>query len=201
MKIFSLIFIVALVLTGCQSNSHLIENAPKQNVMMSKYRIAPQDTINLMVWRNPDLNVNLPVRPDGFVTLPLIGEVQAGGKTSEQLSSDIKRGLEKYIRDPDVTVMVVQFTGNFSDNIRILGEAAKPQAIPYRQGITVLDAMIAVGGLTEFADGNRAKLVRKDTNQTNHYRVRLDDLIQKGDIGANAELYPGDVIIIPEAFF
>jgi polysaccharide export outer membrane protein len=192
---------ILFVLGGCQSNLPLLENAPHKQLMVTNYKIAPNDTINLVVWHNPELNLTLPVRPDGFITLPLIGDIYASSKTSSELSDEIKTKLGGYIRDPDVTVMIMQFVGNFSDNIRIIGEAAKPQAIPYRQGMTVLDAIIIVGGITEFADGNRAKLVRVENNRQARYRVRLDDLIQKGDIAANAPLYPGDVIIIPEAFF
>ena len=141
--------------------------------------------------------MSVPVRPDGKITVPLVEDLPALGRTSTQLARDIEKRLAKYIRDPVVTVIVTGFNGPYNQQIRVVGEAAKPQALPYRQNMTVLDVMIAVGGLTDFADGNDASILR-DGKQ---YRVRLSDLIRRGDVSANVEMKPGDVLIIPQSWF
>lgn len=165
------------------------------------YRIGPGDSLSIFVWRNPDLSMGVAVRPDGRISVPLIQDMVAAGKTPTELSREIEQELGQYIQDPLVTVIVSGFVGNFTEQVRIVGEATNPQAIPYRAKMTVLDAMIAVGGLTQFADGNRATLVRNEDGEQKQYRVRIADLIKDGDITANADLLPGDVIIIPESFF
>ena len=161
------------------------------------YLIGPLDTVNIVVWRNPELTMSVPVRPDGKITVPLVEDLPALGKTSTQLARDIEGRLSKYIRDPVVTVIVTSFVGPFSQQIRVIGEASKPQVLQYRQKMTLLDVMIAVGGLTDFADGNHASIVR-DGKQ---YGVRLNDLIRRGDVSANVEVKPGDVLIIPQSWF
>ncbi len=161
------------------------------------YLIGPLDTINIVVWRNPELTMSVPVRPDGKVTVPLVEDLPALGKTSTELARDIEKRLSKYIRDPVVTVIVTGFVGPFSQQIRVIGEAAKPQVLQYRQKMTLLDVMIAVGGLTDFAAGNNASIFR-DGKQ---YGVRLTDLIRRGDVSANVEVKPGDVLIIPQSWF
>lgn len=161
------------------------------------YLIGPLDTINIVVWRNPELTMSVPVRPDGKVTVPLVEDLPALGKSSTQLARDIEKRLSKYIRDPVVTVIVTGFVGPFSQQIRVIGEAAKPQVVQYRQKMSVLDVMIAVGGLTDFAAGNSASIFR-DGKQ---YGVRLNDLIRRGDVSANVEVKPGDVLIIPQSWF
>ena len=161
------------------------------------YLIGPLDTVNIVVWRNPELSMSVPVRPDGKITVPLVEDLPALGKTSTQLARDIEKRLAKYIRDPVVTVIVTNFVGPYNQQIRVVGEATKPQTLPYRQKMTLLDVMIAVGGLTDFADGNDASILR-DGKQ---YSVRLTDLIRRGDASANVEMKPGDVLIIPQSWF
>lgn len=165
------------------------------------YRIGPGDSLEIFVWRNPDLGRSVPVRPDGRISVPLLEDLIAAGKTSTELSREIEEKLSQYIQDPLVTVIVTGFIGNYTEQVRVVGAAANPQAIPYRANMTVLDAMISVGGLTEFAAGNRATLVRKESGEEKQYRLRIADLIKDGDITANASLLPGDVIIIPESIF
>lgn len=164
------------------------------------YVIGPGDSVNIVVWRNPELSSTVPVRPDGRITTPLVEDLQAMGKNPSALARDIEAALGKFIRDPVVTVIVTGFVGPYSEQIRVIGEAAKPQVLPYTQKMTVLDVMIAVGGLTDFADGNRASILR--TSEGNkQYGVRLKDLVKKGDVSANVEMKPGDVLIIPESWF
>jgi polysaccharide export outer membrane protein len=163
------------------------------------YLIGPLDTLNIIVWRNPDLSTTVPVRPDGKVSVPLVEDLPALGKNPTQLARDIEKAMSKFIRDPVVTVLVTQFNGPYSEQIRVVGEAARPQALPYRQRMTLLDVMIAVGGLTDFADGNGASVLR--TGDGRQYRVRLKDLVRRGDVSANIEMQPGDVLIIPQSWF
>jgi polysaccharide export outer membrane protein len=165
-----------------------------------KYVIGPLDTINIVVWRNPELSMSVPVRPDGRISTPLVEDVPALGRNPAQLARDLEKALSKFIRDPVVTVIVNNFNGPTSEQIRIIGEAARPQAVAYRQNMTVLDVMIAVGGLTDFADGNKAVLVRGSENGK-QYSVRLGDLVRRGDISANVDMRPGDVLIIPQSWF
>jgi len=164
------------------------------------YLIGPGDSINIIVWRNPELSLSVPVRPDGKISTPLVDELVAQGKTSAEVSRDIEKQLGKYVRDPVVTVIVTSFVGPYSEQIRVVGEAAKPQFLPYKQKMTLLDVMIAVGGLTDFAAGNDASILRgADGNK--QYSVRLKDLIKRGDISANVEMRPGDILIIPQSLF
>jgi len=165
-----------------------------------RYVVGPGDTVNIVVWRNPELSTSVPVRPDGRLATPLVEDLQALGKDPATLARDIEKELAKFIRDPVVTVIVTGFVGPYSEQIRVIGEAAKPQALPYRQKMTLLDVMIAVGGITDFADGNRASILRtSDGNK--QYAVRLRDLIKRGDVSANVEMKPGDVLIIPQSWF
>lgn len=163
------------------------------------YLIGPLDSINIIVWRNPDLSTTVPVRPDGKVTVPLVEDLPVLGRDSTQLARDIEKRLARYIRDPVVTVVVSNFNGPYSEQIRVIGEAAKPQSLPYRQKMTLMDVMIAVGGLTDFADGNNARILR--TQENRQYSVRLKDLVRRGDVSANVEVKPGDVLIIPQSWF
>lgn len=165
------------------------------------YVIGPLDTVNVFVWRNPDLTTSAPVRPDGRVTLPLIGEIVAAGKTPLQLAVDVEEEMKRYVQQPIVSISVGGFVGQFNQQVRILGEAVNPQAIPFRANMTLLDVMIAVGGLTDFAAGNRTVLIRIEDNVQREYRLRIDDLIRDGDISANTQILPGDVIIVPQSFF
>jgi polysaccharide export outer membrane protein len=165
-----------------------------------KYLIGPLDTLSIIVWRNPELSLSVPVRPDGRISTPLVEDIVAQGRNPTELARDIEKALSKYTRDPVVTVMVTGFSGAASEQIRVIGEATRPQAIPYRQNMTLLDVMIQVGGLTDFADGNSAVLVR-GKEKSAQYAVRLKDLVKRGDISANVDVRPGDVLIIPQGWF
>ena len=164
------------------------------------YIVGPGDTLNIIVWRNPELSLSVPVRPDGQVSTPLVDGLVAQGKTSIEIARDVEKELSKYVRDPIVTVVVTEFVGPYSEQIRVVGEAAKPQFLPYKQKMTVLDVLIAAGGLTTFADGNSATLIRT-AEKNKRYKVRLDDLIKHGDINANVDVLPGDILIIPQGWF
>jgi polysaccharide export outer membrane protein len=166
----------------------------------SRYRIGPLDTLNIVVWRNPELSSQVTVRPDGFVSTPLVADLQAAGKSPSELAKEVETALARLLRDPVVSVVVTGFQGVFSDQIRIVGEAAKPQSVPYRQNMTVLDVMIQAGGLTDFADGNAAVLIR-GAEGGKQYSVRLKDLLRRGDISANAAMMPGDILIVPQSWF
>lgn len=187
----------ALVLTGCAS----YPSAPaKVSSDAYTYNIGPGDMLNIVVWRNPELSMSVPVRPDGKIAAPLIEDLPAIGKNPTTLARDIEAALGKFIRDPVVTVIVTSFVGPYSEQIRVVGEAAKPQVLPYKQKMTLLDVMIAVGGMTDFADGNGASILRAaDGNK--QYAVRIKDLIKRGDVSANVEMAPGDVLIIPQSWF
>ena len=188
--------VAALALAGCAKYPAAPDRAatPSYN-----YLIGPLDTLQIIVWRNPDLSTSVPVRPDGKVTVPLVEDIPVIGKNPTQLARDIEKALSRFIRDPVVTVLVNSFNGPYSEQIRVIGEAAKPQALPYRQKMTLLDVMIAVGGLTDFADGNSASVLRVSDGK--QYRVRLKDLVRRGDVTANIEMLPGDVVIIPQSWF
>lgn len=164
------------------------------------YLIGPGDTVNIVVWRNPELSMSVPVRPDGKIAAPLVEDLSALGKDPSTLARDIEKELGKFIRDPVVTVVVTAFVGPYSEQIRVVGEAAKPQTLPYKQKMTLLDVMIAVGGITDFADGNSATLLRT-AEGNKQYGVRVKDLIKRGDVSANVEMKPGDVLIIPQSWF
>ncbi len=164
------------------------------------YRIGPGDSLTLFVWRNPELSTTVSVRPDGRISVPLINDLQASGKTPSELADDVEEELGVFIQDPFVTVIMAGFVGEFDQQVRVVGEATNPAAILFRADMTLLDVMIAVGGLTEFAAGNSATLVRVVEGQQKEFGLELDRLIRDGDVGANVALLPGDVIIIPESF-
>ena len=187
------------ILFGCASTNYPPAPATAASPDYS-WIIGPGDNVNIVVWRNPELSMSVPVRPDGKIATPLVEDLPAIGKDPTTLARDIEKALSKYIRDPVVTVIVTTFVGPYSEQIRVVGEAAKPQVMPYKQKMTVLDVMIAAGGLTDFADGNSATLLRTaDGNK--QYSVRLRDLIKRGDVSANVEMKPGDVLIIPQSMF
>ncbi len=171
-----------------------------------QYLIGPGDTIQIFVWRNPEVSQSVTVRPDGSISTPLIDNLKASGKTNTQLAREIEGLLAVYIREPIVTVIVQPSAqpgalGNYSEQVRVMGQAARPQAIPYRTNMTLLDIMIQVGGTTEFAAGNKATILRVVNNKPTQFRVRLDDLLKDGDISANVDMLPGDILIIPESWF
>jgi polysaccharide export outer membrane protein len=153
------------------------------------------------VWRNPELSLTIPVRPDGTITTPLVEDLPATGRTATQLARDIERALARYIQSPVVTVIVTGFVGPYSQQVRVIGEAAKPQALSYRQNMTLMDVLIAVGGITDFADGNKASILRTSGGKTQQFRVRVKDLIKGGDLSANVTMRAGDVLVIPQSMF
>lgn len=165
------------------------------------YIIGPGDNVNIFVWGNPEVSTSVVVRPDGRITVPLVEDLQASGKTPTELARAVEAEMSRYIRSPIVTIMMSGFVGRFKDQIRVVGEATEPQALPYKEKMTLLDLMIAVGGVTEFAAGNSAVLVRTVDDELKQYNLRIEDLIKDGDITANVEMLPGDILIIPEAWF
>ncbi len=167
----------------------------------SGYRIAPGDDLQIFVWQDRDLSLKVRVRPDGRISMPLLADVEAAGRTPAELGRELETRLAEFVQRPLVTVIVTDFSGPLDRQIRVVGEAMRPQSLPWRPGMTVLDAVIAVGGLTPFADGNRTVLVRRTAEGPKRYRVRLADLMRRGDIDANVGLAPGDVLIVPEAIF
>ena len=193
--------IAAILLGGCAGGP---TQPPPPEVAADAdidYRIAPGDNVNIFVWRQPELSTNVPVRPDGRISTPLVEDVVASGKTTTELARDMEAVLATYIRDPVVTVTVTQFAGAFSQQVRVVGQAVNPQAVAYREGMTALDVLIAVGGLTDFAAGNRSTIVREIDGERRSFGVRLNDLVRRGDIEANVPMLPGDVLIIPETRF
>ena len=189
--------VLGVLLSACASNPPAppVASSPDYN-----YIVGPGDSVNIVVWRNPELSMAVPVRPDGKITAPLVEDLPAMGKDSTTLARDIESALGKFIRDPVVTVIVTGFVGPYSEQIRVIGQATKPQILAYKQKMTILDVMIAVGGITDFADGNRATILRTSENNA-QYRVRLKDLVKNGDVTANVEMKPGDVLIIPQSWF
>lgn len=196
-----LLWMTSSLLAACSGMGTKYPPAPASaDTQEYSYIVGPGDNINIIVWRNPELSMSVPVRPDGKISTPLIDELVAQGKNSVEIARDIEKMLGKYVRDPVVTVIVTGFVGPYSQQIRVVGEAAKPQFLPYKQQMTLLDVMIAVGGLTDFAAGNDATILR-GAEGTKQYSVRLKDLIKRGDISANVEMKPGDILIIPQGFF
>lgn len=192
----------AALVSGCASDPEVISTAmPTDQAPQTEYRIGPGDTLQVFVWNHPELTVTVPVRPDGMISTPLIEGVPAEGKTAPDLAKDLEAALSEYVRNPTVSVMVTSFVGAYADQIRVVGKAAQPQSLPYRANMTLLDVMIAVGGLAEFASGNRAVVVRRQGDQQVRIPVRLRDLVDRGDISANIPMHPGDVLIIPESRF
>lgn len=189
----------ALSLGGCASSK--FPPAPVQSSLNDySYVVGAGDNLNIIVWRNPELSTTVPVRPDGKIAAPLIDELMVQGKNSVEVARELEKQLGKYVRDPVVTVIVTSFVGPYSEQIRVVGEAAKPQFLPYKQKMSLLDVMIAVGGLTDFADGNGATILRT-AEDNKQYSVRLKDLIRRGDVSANVEMRPGDILIIPQSLF
>jgi polysaccharide export outer membrane protein len=193
-----------LILTGCASTGDALPELPQASgdaQFSTRYRIAPGDTVQIFVWRNPEVSTSVPVRPDGLLSAPLLEEIPAAGKTPAELARDLEEELSTYLRDPLVTVIVEGFVGTFSEQIRVLGEASEPRSMLYQDSMTILDVLVATGGLTQYANGNNSILLRVVDGQPEEYRLRLDDLTQNGDVTANVDMRPGDVVIIPEAWF
>ncbi len=192
---------LCLLMAGCADTTKVTSVKEGAKATAPEYRIGPGDTLNIYVFNQPELTINVQVRPDGLISTPLVENMSAAGKTPSQLGRDIEGVLGEYVRSPKVNVIVTNFVGTYGDQIRVVGQAAHPQALAYRNGMTLLDVMITVGGLGEFASGNRAHIVRRDGDKQLEIKVRLDDLINKGDIDANVPMLPGDVLIIPQSRF
>jgi polysaccharide biosynthesis/export protein len=196
---FASLLVAAALVAGC-SVTGLPAAPPKAAQPEYRYQIGPGDQLEINVWRHPELSTRVPVRPDGKIAAPLIEDLPAIGRNPTELAREIEERLKKFVRDPVVTVLVTNFVGVSAEQVRVVGQATKPSALAYRQGMTLLDVMIAVGGITEFASGNRAVLIRQ-SEDNKQYNVRLRDLLKGGDVTANVEMLPGDVIMIPEGWF
>lgn len=196
----SVLVVITLLCGGCSST-----NGGEINALTSipdyQYLIGPGDNVNIFVWRNPEVSTSVPVRPDGKITTPLVEDLQASGKTPTELARDVEEVLSIYIKDPSVTIVVTGFVGPYGQQIRVVGEAAVPKALAYKEHMSLLDVMILVGGLTEYAAGNQTTLVRRINGKEHSYIVRAADLVKNGDISANVYMLPGDVLIIPESWF
>jgi polysaccharide export outer membrane protein len=203
---FRVLILIAMVVSqsSCSSGrpsykaTEIPEAAESQT---SEYSIGPGDSLEIFVWDHEDLSTGVQVRPDGKISTPLVEDLQAAGRSPTQLARDIENVLKEYVRSPVVTVIMQGFVGEGSQRIRVVGQAATPMALQYKQGMTVLDVMIEVGGLSEFAAGNKAKIVRKTADGEVEIKVKLDDLLNDGDIRQNVRMMPGDVLIIPQSFF
>ena len=194
----------ALTLTACAGGRESLPSAminQTANAEAPEYRIGPGDTLEIFVWRNPELSTSVPVRPDGRLSVPLLEDLMVTGRTPTELAREIEEDLSVFIQDPYVTVIVTNFVGPLTQQVRIIGAAADPQALPFRANMSLLDVMIEVGGLTEFAAGNTASIVRVVDDEQRQFGVRISDLIKDGDVSANVSMLPGDVLIIPEGFF
>jgi len=193
--------VMAVTLSGCSTGP---KYPPLPSMALDEspdYLIGPGDNVNIFVWGLPELSASVPVRPDGKITTPLIEDVPASGLTPTELARDMEEVLATYVLDPVVTVIVTGFVGPYSQQVRVVGEATNPQGVPYRENMTALDLMIQVGGLTEFAAGNKASVVRMINGDLKHFSVRLNDLIKRGDMDANVYMLPGDILVIPETWF
>jgi len=197
--------LVAVAVIACGSSRPHYEAADVSETsaaaQSSEYSIGPGDSLQIFVWDHKDLSTGVQVRPDGKISTPLVEDLQAAGRTPTQLARDIETVLEEYVRTPVVTVIMQGFVGEGAQQIRVVGQAVAPSALQYKQSMTVLDVMIAVGGLSEFAAGNKAKVVRKTADGEVEIRVRLNDLLNDGDTSQNIKMMPGDVLIIPQSFF
>lgn len=194
-----LLLLIGLVLAGCGTPP--VAPARTSSSTTADYVIGPGDSLQVFVWRNPEVSITVPVRPDGRISTPLVEELEVAGKTPTQVAREIEKRLATFLKDPLVTIIVTNFVGPYSQQVRVLGAAARPQVLPYRANMTVLDVMIAVGGLTDLAAGNKANISRRVGNEQKQFTVRLSDLIHDGDISANVEMAPGDILIIPESWF
>lgn len=188
----------ALLITSCATP---LATAPTGATVNTEYVIGPGDTLQVFVWRSPELSLSIPVRPDGRISTPLVEELTVANKTPAQVAREIEKRLSAFLKDPLVTVIVTSFVGPYNQQVRVLGAATRPQMLPYRANMTILDVIIAVGGLTNVAAGNKAIISRTINKEVTQFGVRLDDLIRDGDITANVEMSPGDILIIPESWF
>jgi polysaccharide export outer membrane protein len=199
-SIFSVLLL--LVIAGCSSNKPVQAPVAGDSAVLAEYKVGVGDALAVNVWRNPELSINVPVRPDGKISMPLIGDIIAADLTTEQLSQNITKSLTTFIRSPQVTVIVVNpSSSDFQRRVRITGAVANPQSIPYREGMTVLDLVLLAGGPNQFASANKAKLYRKVNDVLKVYPIKLDDLINDGDVETNYPLQPSDIVTVPERSF
>jgi len=202
MKRYLLPLVLASLLSAC-ANESIYPPAPAKAAGVTDwmYLLGPGDSVNVFVWGNPEVSGSFPIRPDGKMTMNLVEDLPASGKTPTQLAREIEKILARYIQDPVVTVIVAGGVGPYSQQIRVLGQAAKPQTLVYREGMSLVDVMITVGGISDFAAGNKASILRIVEGKPQQFSVRLEDLVKDGDISANVEMRPGDLLVIPESFF
>lgn len=196
------VLLLALTVTACATGGGTSGTAPvcpEPELQSPDYIIGAGDTLQIFVWRNPELSSTVPVRPDGKISIPLVEDMQAVGKTPSQLARDLEAEFSEYLRSPEVNIIMAN--QGTSNQIQVVGMVRQPQSIPYRADIRVLDVMIAVGGLHEYAAGNRSKIVRQVDGASDECPIRLDDLYNDGDLSQNIRIYPGDVLIVPEARF
>lgn len=194
------VFVATIALAACSTTAPYPPAPTKVDPPNLSYKIAPLDALNIVVWRNPELSATVTVRPDGYISTPLIADIQAAGRSPADLSHDIEKALSKYIREPVVSVVVTGFQGGYSDQVRIVGDVGKPLAVPYRENMTILDIVIQAGGPTEFANTNGTVIIR-GSEGGKRYSVRLNDLIRGGDASANVPLMPGDIVVVPRSLF
>lgn len=203
-RILTSILLIVIFVSGCgggPGSTALTADTGLKSDSNDNYVIGPGDGLQVFVWGHDDLTTGVQVRPDGFISTPLVEDMRAAGKTPTELARDIESVLTEYVRSPTVTIIVQSFVGEYARQVRVVGQATEPQALPYRNGMTVLDVIIAVGGLSEFASGNRARIVRRQGGEEMTIKVRLNDLVNKGDMDQNVRMMPGDVLIIPESVF
>lgn len=192
-------FGLSLLLAGCASSANLMSGAPPAPAPADDYQIGVDDVVQVSVWRSPELGITAPVRPDGKISVPLVGDVVAGGRTPDEVAKDVQQKLGAFVRDPQVTVIITELRSHeYLSRVRVTGAVRTPVSIPYRQGMTVLDAVLAAGGITEFAAPDRSSLYRKSGNGVGDYQVRLGQILNNGDLSTNYKVAPGDVITVPE---
>ena len=196
------VLLVSLLVGACSGTKNIAPPVSGNAGVLEEYRIGVGDALDINVWRNPELSVSVPVRPDGKISMPLIGDIDAANLTTRELSDNIVKGLTNYVRSPQVTVIVTNpSSSDFQRRVRITGAVNNPQSIPYREGMTVLDLVLLAGGTNEFASGNGAKLYRKINGTVKVYPIRLNDLVNKGDVSTNYPLQPSDIVTVPERAF
>ena len=198
-----LVLLSCLAVAACGGSTAQVTPASEigENEADDNYIIGAGDVLQVFVWGYEDLSTEVSVRPDGYISTPLVEDMQAAGKTPTQLARSVETALAEFVRSPNVTVIVRQFVGEYNQQIRVVGQATEPKSLNYRSGMTLLDVMIEVGGLGEFAAGNKAKVVRKEGGEEITINVRLKDLLNRGDMDENIAMKPGDVLIIPESIF
>lgn len=204
LKVVSIFALCGMFLSGCALPT--LPEATKHNtkafdVDTYEYLIGPNDVLNVVVWRHEEVTGNFNVKPDGKITMPLIGDISVSGKTTSEVSEILQKKLDTMFKSPSVSVLLNRFSGEFSEQVRVIGHAVKPMAFNYSKNMTLLDIMVQAGGLTKYADGNDAVLIRMVNGKRKEFGLNIDDLIKDGDLSENVDILPGDVIVIPEAWF